>query len=573
MSDDLGYQVLHYQGNPKLKRANVNIQYTQEQIKEYIKCSNDPLYFIENYVKIVSLDEGFVPFAMYPYQRRMVKTFSENRFVICKLPRQSGKTTTVGAFILHEILFKELQTVGILANKGSLAREILERIKNSYEALPFWLQQGITEWNKGTIELENGSRVIASSTSSSAVRGNSYTHLMLDEYAFVPTNIADDFMRSVYPTISSGKNSKVFIVSTPHGMNHFYKMWVDAQEKRSNYVPIEINWNDVPGRDESWKQEQIKNIGIKSWNQEFEGRFLGSSNTLIDADKLSSMVFIEPIDIKDNFRIYEKPVPGKTYTITVDTAHGLGEDSSVFVVTDVTKIPYKVVGVFQDNKIQPIYYPSLIRNTAIYYNNAHVLVEINDIGSTIAHTLWEELEYENMLMVTRGGRGGQRLGPGKSVNNQLGFKTTGASKRVALSNLKMLIELDKFIVNDFHLLEELTTFVRNRKNSFEADKGKHDDIVMASALFAWMTTQEYFKDLLDQDIRKNIQQDLIAQSQNPELNPHKQNLQSYSDGNKEDIDEDVFFGFIDVGVDNSISQSSFTDNEGTRWTFTSKDGF
>lgn len=501
----------------------------------------------------------------------------------------SHNTTTVGAFLLYEILFKELQTVGILANKGALSREILERIKNMYEGLPFWMQQGVVEWNKGSIELENGSRIMAASTSSSAVRGNSYTHLMLDEFAFVPSNIADDFMRSVYPTISSGKKSKVFIVSTPKGMNHFYKMWTDAVEGKSEYKAFEVNWNAIPGRDEDWKEQQIKNIGINSWNQEFEARFIGSSNTLIEAEKLSQLVYKEPIDIKNNVRIYEYPKEGHIYVSTVDSAHGLGEDYSVILVTDVTKLPYKVVAVYQDNKVQPIYFPSLIRNLSMYYNESHCLVEINDIGHSIAQTLWEELEYENLLFVHRNGRAGQQLGPGRSINNQYGLKMSAASKRVATSNLKMLIELDKLIINDFAFLEELTTFVRNSKNSFEADIGKHDDIVMAAANFAWMTTQQYFKDLVDIDVRRSLQEDLkkskpvvIPHPNSPDakeienhgelweqkrkeepahhsmFDPHYKSKKKYKEEkeffevskskNEEENEEEPFFGFIDNDV-------------------------
>lgn len=550
MAQDEGQKTIHYLGNPKLKRSNVNLEFTKDQILEYQKCSQDPLYFIENYVKIVNIDEGLIPFKMYDYQRNMIETFDNNRYVVCKLPRQSGKTTTVGSYVLWMILFNELQSVAILANKGALAREILERLKNSYENLPFWLQQGVVEWNKGSIELENGSRIVAASTSSSAVRGSSFTHLILDEFAFVPSNIAEDFMRSVYPTISSGKKSKVFIVSTPAGMNHFYKMWMDAIEQRSNYIPIEIHWNDVPGRDLKWKEEQIKNIGEKSWKQEFEGHFLGSSDTLIDGAKLSVLRYSEPLFEKSNVKVYEKPEKDRNYVITVDTARGLGQDYSTFVVVDVTQTPYKVVAVFRDNNIQPVYFPTIIRNTAIYYNQAYVLVEINDLGIQVAESLFHSLEYENLVQIAYMGRAGQKISAGFGKSNQVGLRMTQPVKKLGCSNLKLYIEQDKLIVNDFNIIEELTTFVA-RKQSYEADEGKNDDLVMALVVFSWMVDQEYFKELHNIDIRKQLQKELA--------------LKKKKEQEQEEEDEmDLFFGYIDVAGD---YEETFQDAEGDVWKY------
>jgi len=213
-----------YLGNPKLKSSNVPVEFTEEQLSEYLRCHNDPVYFISKYVKIIHVDHGLVDFNLYPFQENMVRTFHDNRFVICKMPRQSGKSTTIIAFFLHYILFNENVQVGILANKGSLARELLDRLKLSYENLPIWMQQGILAWNKGNIELENGSKVLAAATSSSAVRGSSFNIIFLDEFAHVPKELAEEFFTSVYPTISSGQTTKVFIVSTPLGLNQFYKI-------------------------------------------------------------------------------------------------------------------------------------------------------------------------------------------------------------------------------------------------------------------------------------------------------------------------------------------------------------
>src|SRR6056300_1429053 len=284
----------HYLGNPLLKKSNVPVEWTKNQILEYQKCMENPIYFIKNYIKIVSLDEGLVPFEMYNFQEDIVDTIHDNRFTICKMPRQSGKSTTMVSYILHYVLFNPNMNVAILANKAATARDILGRLQLAYENLPKWLQQGVVSWNKGSVDLENGSRVVASSTSSSAVRGGSYNLVFLDEFAFVPNNLAEEFFRSVYPTITSGKNTKVMVVSTPKGMNHFYKMWVDAEEKRSNYATIEVEWNDIPGRGVRFKEETIKNTSQEQWDQEFECQFLGSSNTLINPNSLRNMAYKQP---------------------------------------------------------------------------------------------------------------------------------------------------------------------------------------------------------------------------------------------------------------------------------------
>ena len=244
-----------YAGNPLLKGAYTPVEYDKETLEEYIRCSKDPIYFAKRYMQIVHVDHGLMPFDLYDYQEEMVDTFHNNRFVICKMPRQTGKSTTICAYLLHYALFNEQANIAILANKGSTSREILQRLKTAYEHLPKWLQQGVVVWNRGNIELENGSKVISASTSSSAVRGSSFNIIFMDEFAHIdPPSLAEEFFTSVYPTISSGVTTKVFIVSTPKGLNMFYKMWIDAEEKRSDYVPIEVHWSQTPGRDQKWRE-------------------------------------------------------------------------------------------------------------------------------------------------------------------------------------------------------------------------------------------------------------------------------------------------------------------------------
>jgi len=502
---------LGYRDNSLLKRVDVSYDYSQEEIAEYIKCSQDAVYFIENYIKIVNVDEGLVPFKMWNFQKTMVQTFVDNRFVIMKMPRQVGKTTTAVGYLLWHTIFQDSQNVAILANKGALARDILAKYQLAYENLPTWLQQGVVTWNKGNVELENGSKVLAASTSSSAIRGGSFNLVFLDEFAFVPNNMALEFFNSVYPVISSGKTTKIIIVSTPNGMNLFYKMWMNAVEKRSTYVPLEIHWSQVPGRDQKWREETIRNTSEEQFSQEFECHFLGSSNTLISGQKLQTLVFKDPLGQHMDMDIYETPVKDNDdgtikdhiYAITVDVAEGKSLDASTFSVIDVSVIPYKQVAKYRNISISPILYPTIIFNAARYYNDAYILVEINN-NPQIAEILHSDLEYENVIKVMTGNKKAQQISAGFGRGIQLGVRMTPLVKRVGCANLKTLIESDKLIINDFETISELTTFVAGR-SSFEADEGANDDMVMSLVLFAWMTTQKYFKDIVSHDIRKQLQ--------------------------------------------------------------------
>lgn len=688
MSDLIG----GYNANPNLKKAGIKIEWTEDQIKEYVKCSDDPLYFALNYIKIVSVDLGLIPFKMWDFQKNMLHTFHKNRFVVCKMPRQVGKcfdidtivkikdnitdeifdttignfyelvreksikntcrtnietkfdifeqnrkhklrevsllsdkterkfiesynvnrysvftdtgfeeieylhktipydkwkitldsgetlfcaddhilfdhefeeiyvkncipnktlvrtvngiglvkecknlyskenmfdlsinsankrfytngilshnSTTIIAYLLHQIVFRDNTSVAMLANKGSTARELLSRLQLAYENLPLWLQQGINTWNKGSIELENGSKVIAASTSSSAIRGGAYNILFLDEYAFVPNNQADQFFTSVYPTITSGKTSQVLIVSTPNGLNHFYRLWSDATNKRSNYVPLEVHWSEVPGRDEKWKKETIRNTSIDQFRQEFETEFIGSSNTLISGAKLKTLVFNSPIRTDGQLSIYEEPQRGHTYVITVDVSRGQGLDYSAYSIIDVTNAPYKQVARFRDKDLSPLLFPTLLFNIATYYNTAYVLIEINDIGQQISDIMHHELEYDNLVKVTSKPRQGQQMSLGHTKKVQLGVKTSIATKRIGCSNLKTLIESDKLLVMDSDTIMELMTFVA-QKESFAAEEGSHDDLAMTLVIFAWFIAQRHFREGLTNDIRTILQQEQL----------------------------------------------------------------
>ena len=536
----------HYLGNPKLKKANVQSSYTPEQIGEIGRCARDIEYFCENYMKIVNIDEGLIAYEPYDYQKEIMHKVHDNRFVICKMPRQTGKTTTMAAVIMHFALFNDDFNIAILANKASTAREILSRIQLAYEYLPWWLQQGIVEWNKGNIELENGSKIFASSTSATAVRGMSINLVYLDEFAFVPHTVQEEFFASVYPTISSGKSSRVLITSTPNGMNLFYKIWDDAEKNKNDYVTMSVNWWDVPGRDEKWKEQTIRNTSERQFAVEFECEFLGSSNTLIDANKLRMLTFDSPIRYNETLKVFEDPKANHIYTITVDTSRGVGNDYSAFVVLDVTQVPYKIVATFRNNVIAPMLYPKIIDSAGKLYNNAAVMVEINDIGGQIADILHNEYEYEGLIKAIWKGRAGQIVGGGfGGGDSQLGVRTTSSLKRIGCSNLKTIIENDKLIISDFDVLSELTTFVANKRGTnYEAEDGMTDDLAMCLVLFAWLTGQDYFKQLTDIDIRKNL---------------YAQNEQAIED-------ELTPFGFIDIGSGNiSSDDDEFKGGELVTW--------
>jgi hypothetical protein len=491
-----------YLGNKNLKNKDVKLEYSADQLAEFYKCAHDVNYFCETYVKIVSVDRGLVPFKPFEYQKRMFKTFDDNRYTICKMPRQVGKTTGVVGYLLHKILFNENFNIAVLANKQVQAREILSRVQLAYEWLPKWLQQGIVEWNKGNIELENGSKILASATSSSAVRGQSYNLVYLDEFAFVPRNVQDAFFASVFPTISSGNTSKLLITSTPNGMNLFYKIWTDSENGSNDYARVDVHWSDVPGRDQKWADQMIRSTSIDQFRQEFECEFLGSTNTLIHTSVLSKLTYINPT-VKNGINFYKEPNKDHVYCITVDVAEGLGLDSSSFVVIDCTDFPYEVVATYADASISQLMFPTLLYNIGTYYNEAAILVETN-VGSQVVNILQQDLEYENVIMTKTNGKKGTVVG--SDGLSKMGIKTTKVTKRIGCANLKSIIENQKIILNDYSILHELSTYVMSG-NSYNAEEGYHDDLVMCLVLFAWLTSQSYFKDMTNTDIRFKLMQE------------------------------------------------------------------
>jgi len=529
--------VKQYLGNANLKAAGVQLNFTKDEIEEYLKCASDPIYFIENYCKIVTLDHGLQPFKLYECQRKKVKIIHQNRKVILMEGRQQGKTTTSAAYILWYTLFQESKTVAILANKATAAREVLYRYQVMFENLPTWLQQGVTTWNKGDIALENGSIVFTAATSASGIRGKSVNLLYVDEAAIIPNTVAEEFFTAVYPTISAGETTKILLSSTPLGYNHFWKFWTDAEKGANGFVPLFIPYSEIPGRDAKWAEEQRKLLGELRFNQEVLCNFLGSSLTLIAAEVIGQLSPDSPIYSKDGLDIFEKAEKNRTYVIVADTSRGVEGDYSAFSIIDVTEMPYKQVGKYRDNKISPLLYPSVIYKVAKEFNEAYVLVEINT-SEQVAEILYNEYEYENIVFVNRTTNGQIVSGGFGGGKTQLGVITDKKVKRIGCSNFKSLVEERKLLIRDADTISEISTFIQ-RRNSYGADEGYHDDLVMPLVLFSWLTTNPYFKDLTNINIRKELYEKRI-QNIEEELTP---------------------FGIIDDGHDDS----SFIDSNGQTW--------
>lgn len=545
-------QGIAYLGNALLKGPGVKIEYSKEQMEEYVKCSEDLEYFLTKYFYIRSLDKGPILFDLYDYQRRFLKEVRGSRFTICKFPRQTGKTSCVTGDILHMTQFTPDYKVAVLANKQKTATEILDRIKMAYERLPMWMKQGVVEWNKQSIKFENGSKIIASSTSATAVRGDSFNYIMLDEFAFVPNNIADEFFASVYPTISSGQTSKVVIVSTPKGMNMYYKIWKDALAGRNPYKAVEVKWWEVPGRDEKWKEMTKKALGSdRLWLAEYECEFLGSEDTLITPSKLSALVYDNPkIETREGLTIYSEPEKDHIYAITVDTCRAVGLDYHAFTVIDVTKMPYRVVAKFKNNVMPVMLLPNIVVSVATRYNDAHLLVETNDTGQQVSDIIHEELEYDNMITTTIKGKKGQRA-TGFGVGRiQYGVKMSNQVKKTGCLVLKEMIEADKILLNDFDLISELSTFI-SHKASYSASEGYNDDLVSCLIMFCWLTTQSYFRDLVNTNIRKKLMEEKIKKMEE-DLLPFGF-LSSELDSNDQDV--------IDLARETRSRQVKFDDDD------------
>ncbi len=497
------------------KTIEYDVWYLETESGLFLECADDHIVFDENFNEVFV--KNLIPNISYIQTKngislvtKIINTdVSENMYDITVNSENhryytnnilSHNTITTASFILWYIFFNPDKNVAILANKAAVAREILARIVASFERIPFFLQPGVKILNKGSVELGNSSRIIASATSSSAIRGFSVSLLYLDEFAFVDN--AEEFFRSVIPTISSGETTKVIISSTPNGLNLFHKLWKDAIDGNNDYVPTEITWDQVPGRDESWKNLQIAQLGEHGFRQEFGNEFLGSSNTLISGYKLQSLTWEKPKLDSDSLIILEEPIQNHNYVISVDSSRGVENDYSVAIVIDTTQIPYKIVARFKDNTTRPILLPNIIVDLAKKYNMAFLLIERNTVGQTVAESCYWDLEYEN-IFTTIPGKSGQELRSSFSKSNKIGVEMTSQVKRLGTSILKTLVEEDKLINYTEDIVNELYSFI-NKHGSWGGEAGKHDDLVMSLVLFSWATNQSFFKEITNSDLRKSF---------------------------------------------------------------------
>ena len=488
-----------YLGNPNVKRDGVAEQWTQESLQEYKKCMDDPIYFAEQYVKVISLDEGLVPFHLYPYQKEMFGRFNEFRFNIILACRQSGKSISVCAYLLWYALFHPEKTVAILANKAATAREMLSRITLMLENLPFFLQAGTKALNKGSLEFGNNSRIITAATTGSSIRGLSINLLYLDEFAFVEK--AAEFYTSTYPVVSSGKDTKVIVTSTANGIgNMFYKIWEGAVQEVNEFTPFRVDWWDVPGRDEEWKQQTINNTSKLQFDQEFGNTFFGTGDTLISAEALMELRAKQPkriIEQGDGF-IYSDPAKGKEYIMCVDVGKGRGQDYSTFTLIDISVKPFEQVAVYRNNTISPLLFPSIIYKYAKLYNNAYVIIESNDQGSLVANGLYQELEYDNVHMESA------------VKANAIGQAMTRRVKRLGCSGLKDLIETNKLKIYDEQTILEISTFVA-KGTSYEASEGNNDDLIMNLVMFGYFAQTQFFNDMTDINLKEMLFKQRMAE--------------------------------------------------------------
>ena len=502
-----------YLGNPNVKRDGVLQQWTPDLLQEYKKCMHDPIYFVETYIKVISLDDGMVPFILYPYQRRMFEEFQKNRFNIVLACRQSGKSISACAYLLWYVLFNPEKTVAILANKGATAREMLNRITLMLENIPFFLQPGSKALNKGSLEFSNNSRILAAATSGSSIRGMSVNLLYLDEFAFVER--AAEFYTSTYPVISAGKDTKVIVTSTANGIgNQFHKIWEGSVQEINEFKNFRVDWWDVPGRDEKWKEQTISNTSQLQFDQEFGNTFFGTGDTLVNADTLLNLRAKPPKRYMEGglLKIYEEPIKGHDYIMTVDVSKGRGQDYSTFTLIDISVRPFAQVAVYRNNTISPLLFPNIIYKYAKPYNDAYVVVESNDQGSVVCNGLYHDLEYENMHVES-------------SVKaNAIGIEINRKTKRLGCSAIKDILENKRLTINDDSTILEISTF-EAKGQSYEASDGNHDDLMMNLVLFGYFVSTQYFSDMTD----INLKQMMFEQKM-------------------QEIENDVVpFGFIDDG--------------------------
>lgn len=490
-------KIRYYRGNVNLLNAGEKLEYTEEQINEIIKCANDYEYFIYNYVYIKT-KKGLEKPEVRPYQKRILSKIHNNNRCLGMAGRQCGKSVSLGMYVAWYICFHSYKTVGVVANKEKVAKLMLATVKNIFTNLPIWMKPGVDTWGTTEIKLDNNSIVVVSACSADALTGYTLNFLIVDEVSKIPKNKANDFFDSVLPTVEADENAKIVCISTPKGINIWYKMWTEAEQGISGYVTVKVEWNEPPGRDEAWREAKIKEKGLEYFNQEYSCQFLGSSSTLIKGDKLKTLALKKPVkeEYEGKLKIYELPNKDKKYVLLCDVGEGLGKDYSTIQVIDITNEPYKQVAVYRDNTIKPFSYHIIINKIGKYYNECLVVIERNSCGAEVVNNLNYDLEYENIY-----------------YQDELGLRTTKKTKSLGCSNLSFLVESDKLLICDYDTINELSKFVFDGKSYKAQDYDDHDDLVMPLVLFSWLimdkTESENWLEInLQEQINKEKQEEL-----------------------------------------------------------------
>lgn len=483
-----------FNGNSAIRKPGCDIEYTEDMIRSIVKIKKDPLEFFRH-LKIITLDNGVTDFNPYEYQVRLIKNIHTNRFTVALMPRQSGKSQVLAAYALFYALTNRHKRVAVLANKMATAREVFGRIQDLYEMLPEWLQIGVVEWNKTSFKLENGSSVFCAPTTLSSIRGKTINLLILDEFAFV--RHAEEFFTSSYPVISSGSETKIVIISTPNGRNLFKQIYEGAVNKTNKFTPFMARWDEHPARRDKFKEETIANIGQEAWDQEYSLNFIGSGGTLISGQTLEVLGWSKPIAIDNQFtRIYKKPEADHMYIVAADVAEGVGLDSSTAIVIDLTRFLsnrlIEVVAVYENNRIPPEEFASVLASIGNRYNEAFIVNENNSIGRSVGIDLLNTEEYENTIR-SKSDKGAFKLFGKGSIP---GIRTSSTIKRLGCSALKRFIERDILVVNDKNIIDQLNVFSKSDDGKYAAQPGYHDDLITPLWLTCFLLVNAQFNSVL-----------------------------------------------------------------------------
>jgi hypothetical protein len=471
----------NYMNNPNLPAVGAEFEYTPDQIKQLTKAKKNLLYFAENFFHIISLDDGKQKIKLHLPQKRALRKMRDNRFFILLASRQIGKTTMMTIYALWIACFSDDQRILVVANKEGTAIEIMQRIRMAYEELPNWLKPGVKEYGKTSVTLANGTKIGISTTTGTAARGQSVNCLILDELAFIEPHLVEEFWKSVYPIVSSSKKSKIFIASTANGTgNLFYKLYTGAESGETNWACDKILWNEIPGRDERWKEDTINSIGsIEAFNQEFNCEFLDSGESSLNEELFARLMqrTQEPKFIFDEgkYLLWDEPSSDGIYIVSVDTSEGVGADYSVvhvFDYRDLTNI--KQVATYCDNTISPYNFTEKVYEILQHWGNPLACIERNNCGAQVVDNLSRHHGYENIVCW-----GASAAGRAKS---QLGIIAHTNTKHKGVTNMRYWInELESVEIRDANLVKELRDFIRYPNGTWAAKRGagNHDDRVMS----------------------------------------------------------------------------------------------